>query len=100
MTWSESLGSLPRCCDVSNVQIFTRSDLAPPRRCQFAAPQLWGSAGSCSLLEEEFIQKEQKRKLERRWRVGGEVEEKKLSGKVSQEEMGKKSNRIALNVQR
>lgn len=31
---------------------------------------------------------------------GGEVEEKKLSGKVSQEETGKKSNRIALNVQR
>ncbi len=65
---------------------FTRSDLAPPRRSHFGAPQQWGSVGSCSPLEEEFIQKEQEQQLERRWRVEGEVEEKKSSGKVRQEE--------------
>ncbi|GLD74805.1 zinc finger protein 219 isoform X1, partial [Lates japonicus] len=77
MTWSESLVSLLRCCDVSNVsdslaQIWHRR-VAPSS----GAPQLQGSVGSCSLLEEEFIQKEQEQQLERRWRVQREVEERR-----------------------
>lgn len=54
---------------------FTRSDLALPRRSHFGAPRLRGSVGSCSLLEEEFIQKEQEQQLERRLGVEGELEE-------------------------
>lgn len=103
MTWSESLVSLPRCCDVSNVsdslaQIWHRR-VAPSS----GAPQLQGSVGSCSPPEEEFIQKEQEQQLERRWRVQREVEERRnevvrLDGKKKKQEGACFSFTFAVNV--